>query len=93
MGSRVIAASKAKKRKVTWDDGLRKKRKSKPETWEDDGLLDLQAGLNRAFASMDSQLLSDYFSAQTSRLGSDLSSVELADLYIPGRKDVSGASR
>ncbi|KAL5906511.1 Protein cms1 [Pyricularia oryzae] len=50
---------------------------------DDDSLLDLDAGLNLAIANMDSQLLSDYLAQQTTRFGTDLSSVELADLHVP----------
>lgn len=49
-----------------------------------DALLDLDNGVNTIFARMDPDLLADYVAAQTKRFGGDdLSSVELADLYIP----------
>lgn len=74
--------ARPKKRKHRDNDGSRKKRKSKG--WDDDSLIDLDARLNRAYASMDGQLLADHLSQKTARFGSDLSSVELSDLYISG---------
>ncbi|KAI6381809.1 csm1-like protein [Pyricularia grisea] len=58
-------------------------KKGKRVAQDDDSLLDLDAGLNLAIANMDSQLLSDYLAQQTTRFGTDLSSVELADLHVP----------
>ena len=77
-----LQAAKPKKRKQTDDGTPRKKRKSTGD-WSDD-LLDGEAGLNRAFGSMDSQLLADYLSQKTTRFGTDLSPVELSDLHISG---------
>ena len=76
--------ARPKKRKHRDDEDARKKRKSKG--WDDDSLLDLDAGINRAYASMDGQLLADHLSQKTARFGSDLSSVELSDLYISGTR-------
>ncbi|TLD22243.1 hypothetical protein PspLS_07840 [Pyricularia sp. CBS 133598] len=58
-------------------------KKGKRAVQDDDSLLDLDAGLNLAIANMDNQLLSDYLAQQTTRFGTDLSSVELADLHVP----------
>ncbi len=80
----IVGAAKAKKRKQRDDQGPRKRRKS--ASWEDDSLLDLEVGVNRAFSSLDSQLLADYLSQKTGRFGTDLSSVELSDLYLPGMR-------
>jgi U3-containing 90S pre-ribosomal complex subunit CMS1-like protein len=81
MASNSIPAPKPKKRKQNDDGTPRKKRKQ--AGWNDE-LLDAEAGLNRAFGSMDSQLLADYLSQKTARFGTDLSPVELSDLYISG---------
>ncbi len=48
----------------------------------DDADLDLNAGLNRAIARMDAAALAAYLARQTKRFGSDLSTVELADLGV-----------
>lgn len=45
-------------------------------------MLDLEAGVNMAFVRMDPQLLADHVARQTKRFGTDLSPVELSDLYI-----------
>lgn len=79
------AASKAKsKKRKAQDDsqpaGAKKQKASKYE--EDEGMLDLEAGVNMAFVRMDPQLLADHVARQTKRFGTDLSSVELSDLYI-----------
>ncbi|KAI3399444.1 hypothetical protein diail_6920 [Diaporthe ilicicola] len=79
------AASKAKsKKRKAQDDsqpaGAKKQKASKHD--EDEGLLDLEAGVNTAFVRMDPQLLADHVARQTKRFGTDLSSVELSDLYI-----------
>ncbi|KAK0717075.1 U3-containing 90S pre-ribosomal complex subunit-domain containing protein [Lasiosphaeria miniovina] len=69
---------KTVKRKAD-DDGSKKKRK---KVREDEADLDVEAGLNRAFERMDSQLLADHIAQKTSRFGTDLSPIELSDLYI-----------
>lgn len=79
------AASKAKsKKRKAQDDsqpaGAKKQKASKYE--EDESMLDLEAGVNTAFVRMDPQLLADHVARQTKRFGTDLSSVELSDLYI-----------
>lgn len=79
------AASKAKskKRKAQDDFQTTQNKKTKPSKQEhDDSLLDLEAGVNTTFAKMDPQLLADHVARQTKRFGTDLSSVELSDLYI-----------
>jgi len=73
-----------KKRKLQDDEKPRKKRKHKRPTRDDDADLDVEAGLNRAFARMDGQLLADHLAQKTRRFGTELSSVELNDLYISG---------
>lgn len=77
----MATAGKARKRASQGDGGARKRRKS---VREDESLLDVEAGLNGAFARMDSQLLADYVAQKTSRFGKELSPVELSDLYISG---------
>lgn len=79
------AASKAKsrKRKAQDDSQPARAKKQKASKYdEDEELLDLEAGVNTAFVRMDPQLLADHVARQTKRFGTDLSSVELSDLYI-----------
>ncbi|KAL8387306.1 hypothetical protein RB595_010005 [Gaeumannomyces hyphopodioides] len=91
-----IAKPKKRKAAAIADDGdagapraaplggdKKKKRKKTRRAGEDEDNLDLDAGLNLALASMDGQLLSDHLAQQVSRFGTDLSSVELADLHVP----------
>ncbi|ORY60505.1 U3-containing 90S pre-ribosomal complex subunit-domain containing protein [Pseudomassariella vexata] len=76
-------ASKAKSKKRAAADsegGSRKKRKSAYE--QDESLLDTELGVNKGYAFMDPQLLADHLAQKTTRFGSDLSPIELADLYI-----------
>jgi protein CMS1 len=79
-----LQASKAKSKKRPLDDegGSSRKRKKKSRFDQDDLLFDMEAGVNKAIALMDSQLMADHLAQKTSRFGSDLSSVELSDLYI-----------
>ena len=74
----------AKKRRAPEDGGAKKKRKKPVREDEED--LDVEAGLNRSFERMDSQLVADHIAQKTSRFGTDLSSVELSDLYISGKR-------
>ncbi|CAG8982954.1 hypothetical protein HYALB_00003532 [Hymenoscyphus albidus] len=78
--------SKKRKRgtkvQVTAKDGAKKMKSKKAKRDEDDGL-DLEAGVNTAFSSMDNQLVSDYIAQKTRKFESDLSSIELEDKYIP----------
>lgn len=62
----------------------KKKKKSKANP-QDDETLDTELGLNTLFARLDNQLLADYLAQKTTRFGSDLSPVEIADLALPGR--------
>lgn len=61
----------------------KQKKHRKSDADDDDALLDLDAGVNTVFARMDSDLLADYVAAKTKRFGTDLSTVELSDLYVP----------
>lgn len=76
----MASKAKSKKRSLNDEGGSRKKRKAGFQ--QDESLLDTEAGVNQAIAAMDPQLLADYLAQKTSRFGSDLSPVELADLYI-----------
>lgn len=76
-------ASKANSMKRTRDDDVVKRKKRKTGYEQDDTLLDTELGLNTGIALMDSQLMADHLVQRTTRFGSDLSSVEMADLYIP----------
>jgi protein CMS1 len=71
-----------KKRKPQDDGKPGKKQKKQKKVREDEGDLDMDAGLNRAFERMDGQLLADHIAQKTRRFGTDLSTVELSDLYI-----------
>jgi hypothetical protein len=73
-----------KKRKLQDDDKPRKKEKKQKKVREDESDLDMEAGLNRAFERMDGQLLADHIAQKTRRFGTELSPVELSDLYISG---------
>ncbi|KAJ4298598.1 Protein cms1 [Collariella sp. IMI 366227] len=73
------------KRKLQDDEEPRKKQKKQKKqkkVREDEGDLDVEAGLNRAFERMDGQLVADHIAQKTRRFGTDLSPVELSDLYI-----------
>jgi protein CMS1 len=74
--------TKTKKRKHQDNSGRQRKKQKKVR--DDEGNLDVELGLNRAFERMDGQLLADHIAQKTSRFGTDLSPVELSDLYISG---------
>ncbi|KAH8661897.1 U3-containing 90S pre-ribosomal complex subunit-domain containing protein [Xylariales sp. PMI_506] len=76
----LASKSKSKKRSRNEDGSHRKKRKVGFE--QDDSLLDTEIGVNKGIALMDPQLLADHLAQKTTRFGTDLSPVELADLYI-----------
>jgi len=78
----MAAEIQAKKRKSQDDGGSKKKRKR--QVREDEGDLNVEAGLNRSYERMDSQLIADHVAQKTKRFGTDLSSIELSDLYISG---------
>ncbi|PBP17529.1 hypothetical protein BUE80_DR011525 [Diplocarpon rosae] len=60
-----------------------KKAKTKKAKAAEEDDLDLEAGINKAFANMDNQLLADYVAKQTKKHESDLSTIELEDKYLP----------
>lgn len=60
-----------------------KTKKQKQQFVEDN--LDMEAGINKGFAEMDSQLLADYVDQRTRQFESDLSAVELEDRHISRR--------
>ena len=60
------------------------KTKKQKQQFEEDNL-DVEAGINKAFAEMDSQLLADYVDQRTRQFESDLSPVELEDRHISRR--------
>lgn len=69
---------------VTAQKKQKPKQKKNPKPSDDqDALLDLDLGISTIFSRMDPDLLADYIAANTKRFGSDLSSVELSDLYVP----------
>lgn len=69
-----------KRRSRDEEGGPRKRRR--PGFEQDETLFDTDAGVNRGIALMDNQLLADHLAQKTSRLGTDLSPIELSDLYI-----------
>ncbi len=79
-----MAADLQTRKRKSQDDGPSKKKRKK-QVREDEGDLDMEAGLNRSFERMDSQLLADHLAQKTSHFGKDLSTVELSDLYISGK--------
>ena len=78
--------SNTKKRPAEGEAPAKKKRRKAKPKFEDDELIDLELGVNGAIAKMDSQLMADHLAQKTSRFGADLSSVELSDLSIPGKR-------
>ncbi|KAK4461383.1 U3-containing 90S pre-ribosomal complex subunit-domain containing protein [Cladorrhinum samala] len=75
---------RSNKRKLEDDVTAKKKRKKQKKQREDEGDLDVEVGVNRAFERMDGQLLADHIAQKTTRFGTELSPIELADLYISG---------
>ncbi|KAI9903604.1 hypothetical protein N3K66_000133 [Trichothecium roseum] len=59
----------------------KKKKKNKSSNPEDESL-DTELGVNTLFSRMDNQLLADYLAQKTSRFGSELSPIEIADLTV-----------
>ena len=85
----MAAVENTRKRSLQDNDApAKRKRRKVPKgvREEDEGDLDVEAGLNKAFERMDSQLVADHVAQRTNRFGTDLSSVELADLYISGEE-------
>lgn len=83
----MATAEQTKKRKLPDDDdkkARKKQKKQQKKAREDEGDLDTDAGLNRAFERMDGELLADHVAQKTRRFGTDLSAVELSDLYVSG---------
>lgn len=62
-----------------------KRRKARSGVQDQDLDLDLERGLNLAIGRMDRGLLADYIAQRTKRFQSELSTVELEDLHIPGK--------
>lgn len=60
-----------------------KKAKAAKKSSSRDDALNLEEGINTAFAHMDPNLLADYFGAQTKRFNDDLSLVELEERRLP----------
>lgn len=61
----------------------KQKKRRKATDDDDDALLDLDLGVNTAIARLDPDLLADHAAAKTKRFGTDLSAIELSDLYVP----------
>ncbi len=62
---------------------VKRKKTKKPKDINDDDL-DVERGINRAIARMDNRLTADHVAQRTKRFESDMSLVELEDLYLPG---------
>lgn len=77
-----VAASKAKSKKRSREEDGSRRKKRKTGYEQDDSLMDTEIGVNTGIALMDPQLLADHLGQRTTRFGTDLSSVELADLYL-----------
>ncbi|KFA69837.1 hypothetical protein S40285_02440 [Stachybotrys chlorohalonatus IBT 40285] len=60
----------------------KKKNKKRKGNFQEDDALDSELGLNTSVGRMDSQLLADHVAQKLSRFGSDLSTVELADITL-----------
>lgn len=65
-----------------------KQKKNRKQANEENALYDFDLGINTIFARMDPDLIADYVAANTKRFATDLSPIELSDLYVP-----SGAIR
>lgn len=61
-----------------------KRKKSKKPKDITDEALDAEKHVNHAIAHMDSQLLADHIAQRTKRFQTELSTVELEDLRVPG---------
>jgi protein CMS1 len=83
----LASKAKSKRRSREDDGGRRKKRKTGYE--QDDSLMDTEMGVNTGIGFMDPQLMADHLGQRTTRFASDLSSVELADLYISRKFTIS----
>ena len=70
-----------------------KKPKTKKGKTDQDDEIDTEAGINKAFAQMDNQLLADYVAQRTRKYENDLSPVELEDKYIPGIYSIESFSK
>ncbi|KAF3765088.1 hypothetical protein M406DRAFT_340562 [Cryphonectria parasitica EP155] len=91
------ARSGSKKRKAPSDDDVRgtedrtqqkvarpkQKKNRRPDAEDEEALFDLDLGVNTIFGRMDPDLLTDYVAANTKRFGTELSAIELSDLYVP----------
>ncbi|KJZ75713.1 hypothetical protein HIM_04870 [Hirsutella minnesotensis 3608] len=75
--------SNPRKRSAETAQPPKKTKKRKTKSQHNDEALDTELGLNTLFSRMDNQLLADHLAQKTTRFGTDLSPVELADLTIP----------
>lgn len=64
----------------------KKSKKKRKGNSQNDESLDTDLGVNTLFARMDNQLLADHLAQKTTRFGSDLSPVEIADLTLSGKE-------
>lgn len=69
-----------------------KKKKQSKYSAEDESL-DTELGLNTLFQRMDNQLVADYLAQKTGRFGGDLSTVEISDITVSGKKGMTSPER
>lgn len=81
--------SKSKKRSAedapVTSKAVTKKAKKGKKNFERDDSLNAELGINTSFERMDNQLLADYLAQKLGRFGSELSTIEIADLSLSGR--------
>lgn len=73
------------KKRAADDSAPVKKAKKKRKANVEDESLDTELGVNTLFQRMDNQLLADYLAQRLSKFGSDLSSIEISDITLPGK--------
>ncbi len=67
----MASIDNSRKRPLQEDEAPKKKRRKGPKgvRREEEGDLDVEAGLNKAFEKMDSQLVADHVAQRTNRFG------------------------
>jgi len=81
----MATESKSRKRSSPGESSggaSKRKRRRAAASQDEEADLDVQVGVNRAFERMDGQLIADHLAQKARRFGTDLSSIELSDLYV-----------
>ncbi|KAH8601954.1 U3-containing 90S pre-ribosomal complex subunit-domain containing protein [Bisporella sp. PMI_857] len=81
-----VKSSKKRKRGAEAEDAKKSAKKGKNKKSKsafDDDDLDVEGGMNKAFSTMNSQLLADYLAQRTRNYEKELSSIELEERYLP----------